>query len=467
MNCHILTSLPDELFFQATLGNIKIRCPCEAIKILSQLSLVCSAANEKVNLIWKQIIQHSDLIAYLYPSSRTDTLENDKKFLKLNYQTLKKWSYLHLSATKNMDLQKWRTGDPEINESMIFGFMEQCVLRNYQKNPELWVMCLPRINLVCVDLMTQMESVLHLTKQLHPVSYGCRPCMASSDSWIAICSDLIEQNSMEIAIIDKSSGSRLHTISDPGQVLKIECEGNYLYVLFKNSAEECKFLQYDSCDWESLPKELNLPEEAKIYTFYIGVNDLLFSTAKQNRLFAISKEDCFSNKEPSFSTLEIEAEYPKIQVCEDGFYILSKESDYSLINTDKDEYGYYEVYQKLECVLVSRLCITNAVINPIPLQTLPLTLSQISDFYVQLDKIFVANSMNGQFSCLEISCYNLSDGQLMKKFPAKTQYTYGTNFNPTLVASTERIQLLFNSAILTGNYAKIVTTLLKLNYMKA
>jgi hypothetical protein len=464
MNCHMLTSLPDEVFIQATFGNMPKKCPCEAIKTFSQLSLVCLAANEKVNLVWKQIIQHSDLIAYLYPSSK-DKLEKPKEFLKLNYETLKKWSYLNLSKTRNIDLQKWRTGDPEISESMIFGFMEQCVLHNYQKNPELWgVMSLPRTNLVCVDLMTQMESVLPLTEQLNPVSYKCRPCMALSDSWIAICSDLIAQNSMEIAIIDKSSGSRLHTISDLGKVLKIECEGNYLYVLCQNNVEECKFLQYDSYDWESLPKELKLPEEAKIYTFYIGTNELLFSTAKQNRLFAISKEDCFSNKEPSFITQEIEAEYPKIQVCEDGFYILSKESDYPLISKGEDE---YEVYQKSECVLVSRLCITHAVINSIPLQTLPLTLSQIMDFNVQLDKIFIANSMNGLFSRFEISCYHLSDGQLMKKFPANEEEVYGTNFRPTLVASTERIQLLFSSTKVTGNSARMSTTLLELNYIKA
>lgn len=425
MNCLSLTSLPNELFFRATLGDFEIKCTGEAIKTLSQISLTCKAANEIVNRVWNQIILHSGLIDYLFPSSRTNAPNNPKEFLKSNYPVIKKWSHV--------DLQKWRTADPQVNESRIRGCMEQCVLNNNQGHPELWIMWGPRTNLWCVDLMTQKEGILPLEEKSHPVSRRCHPCMALSDSWIAIC---CEEQSNEIVIIDKLSGIRLHTIADLGQVLKVECEGNYLYVLCKLSKEEYTFMQYDSCDWKAVPKALCLPR-VEIYTFFIGVEHIVFSTT--SKLFAISKQACFVNKVPIFITQALLEDYYyyKIQFDEGGFYTLIKKNN---------------------SVEVAKLYIENSEIHFIIIQTLPLSLFTIRDFNVQRDKIFIVDNINS------VLCYNLIDGQLMKEFPSKATEAYGTNFRPTLVTSEpKRIQFLFSSIV---DIAFAGTSLLTLNYAK-
>lgn len=430
MNCHILSTVPNDLFVRATLGSIDIKFPTDAITVFSRLSITCKDIHNKVNLIWKLIIEHSDLIKYLFPSE-IGTLENSKEFLKSNYQTIKKWSRL--------DLQKWKIADPQITESRLPGFMEQCVLHNDQKNPQLWVSCFPRKKLVCVDLITQSESVLNLKEELKTASYVCNPCMASSDSWIAICCDLEE--TMEIAVIDKISGARLHTISNLGKIFKIECENNYLYALSKNG-ENCKFLQFDSREWKSSPKELQLPIQGVIY-FYIGMNDLLFST-KLNQLLAISKENYFSNKKPSFIIQETQFKHPKIQICKDEFFTLSC----------KD-------ISKSECVLVSKLCISNSVIKTIPIKTLSLSLAEICDFDVHLDKIFITKKLSNR-----IFCYDLITGNLMKEFSATTQECFGTNFMPKLVTSAARIQFLFSTTEkkINSHQVRLCTASLTLNY---
>ena len=438
--------LAPETFFHSVLGNgFEKRQPCEDIKTLCSMRMVCQKLKTKIDSCWNIFIRQSEYISRFFdPLKEGEIGEIAKKALTERYSTLKKWAHVDLEKWKTVSLEKWKNDQPDIKEDELLGFTEQVVIPDYLGNPTL---CLGSVNcnsfgFVNLETKTSFKKDINFQARM---DYNCKPCMVTNGTWTALCSN-INNRANEVVIID-NNGDLLHTIKDKGNFFQLECHEEYLYISSQETFSGTpKLLQYNSNNWKGQPKEFFFPRDINfISKFCICSGQIIFFASGQKTEFwllagEISK--LFLNNTP---LLRVKTLPLKLKVFDEEFFALK--------------------YDDQQTMSLIRLYINESTIKSETLQKFPSSKNITFDFHVQLNKIFIVED---QLSYCSIFCYDLTDGKLLKIFQPRNQPCIGTNFLPQLVSSVstpERIQLLYNSIKRTlPNQGAIATTSFTLNY---
>lgn len=130
-------------------------------------------------------------------------------------------------------------------------------------------------------------------------------------------------------------------------------------------------------------------------------------------------------------------------------------------------------------ITLSQLFISGSSIINQHLQTLPIKMDEVADFHVQHDRIFILRNFKSiqhhPFDIvdrLELKCYDLVDGKMIKEFVPQVEKYRTTSIRPELILTVpERIQALYSSVIKeSGNknrrhfFRELGNTLMRLDY---